>query len=259
MKPTSVRRTALAASAAALTLLVTACGGDGEKADEGKGASEPTAAPAPAAKALTGAELEKAALAQSDVEKGKVAAEVPASDDLTADQVKAEDGACLPLARAQAGVAQGDPAATAKRSWTGEPKKPAADTDPEEALGAALDVSKMLITLASYEDGGAEKAMKGLSAAAEKCTGGFKTTTSGEKLEIAKVATTAAPKGGDESAAITLTLAAEGGLEAPNKVVAVRKGSTVVTFTVVNLAAMADGKDFEVPADVVDAQVSKLG
>src|SRR5690606_37953895 len=109
------------------------------------------------------------------------------------------------------------------------------------------------------EDGGAEKAMKGLSAAAEKCTGGFKTTTSGEKLEIAKVATTAAPKGGDESAAITLTLAAEGGVEAPNKVVAVRKGSTVVTFTVVNRAALADGKGFEVPADVVDAQVCKLG
>ncbi|GAA0631829.1 lipoprotein [Streptomyces thermocarboxydovorans] len=259
MKPTSVRRTALAASAAALALLVTACGGDGDKADEGKGASESTAAAAPAAKALTAAELEKVALAQSDVKEGKVAAKVPARDDIAADQVKTDDEACLPLARAQAGVAQGEPAATTKRSWTGEPKKPSAGTDPEEAVKAAFDVSKMLITLASYEDGGAEKAMKDLSTAAEKCAAGFKATTTGEKMEIAEVAATAAPKGGDEGAAITLTLVADEGLKAPNKLVAVRKGSTLVTFSVVNLAAMAEGKDFEVPADVVNAQVAKLG
>lgn len=258
MKPTSVRRTALAASAAALALLVTACGGsgDGDKADEGKGGKADTG---PAAKALTAAELEKVALAQSDVKSGKVATKVAATDDIDADQVKTDRAECLPLARAQAGVAQGDPAVTTKRSWTGEPKKPAKGVKEEDALLAALDVAKTLINLASYENGGAEEAMKSLNAAAEKCAGGYTATVTGDKMKMVKVATTAAPEGGDESAAITLTLEAEENVKAPNKLVVVRKGATLVTFSVVNLAAMATGKDFEVPADVVNAQVAKLG
>ncbi|MCT7352200.1 hypothetical protein N4P33_08430 [Streptomyces sp. 15-116A] len=261
MRAIAVRRTALAASAAALALLATACGGSGEddKGDEGKGASESTAAAAPAAKALTAAELEKAALAQSDVKEGKVATKVAATDDIAKDQVKSEDAACLPLAHAQAGVAQGEPAATVKRSYTGEVKKPSKDTKPEDALLAALDTDKMLINLASYEDGGAETAFKGLTAAAGKCAGGFTATVSGEPMKVTKVATTAAPEGGDEGAAITLTVAADEGVQAPNKLVVVRKGATLVTFSVVNLASAATGEDFEVPADVVNAQVAKLG
>ncbi|MFJ8186145.1 hypothetical protein [Streptomyces sp. NPDC096105] len=259
MRTSSVRRTALAASVAALALLVTACGGSGDdqdKADEGKGASAASGAPA---EALTAAELEKAALAQSDVKSGKVATKLPATDDIAAGKVKTEDAACLPLARAQAAVAQGEPAAAVKRSWTGDPVKPSADTKPEDALMAALDVDKALINLASYDGDGAEQAMKGLAAAAEKCVGGYKATVVGEPMDVVKVAATAAPEGGDEGAAVTLTVAADEGVEAPNKIVVVRKGATVVTFSAVNLAAMATGEDFEVPADVVAAQVGKLG
>ncbi|MFI9820016.1 hypothetical protein ACIHFC_05980 [Streptomyces sp. NPDC052013] len=261
MRAIAVRRTALAASAAALALLATACGGSGDddKSGEGKGASESTAAAAPAAKALTAAELEKAGLAQSDVKDGKVATKVAATDDIAKDQVKTEEAACLPLAYAQAGVAQGEPAATTKRSWTGEPKKPSKDTKPEDALLAALDVDKMLINLASYEDGGAEEAVKGLNAAAEKCAGGYTATVGGEPMKVTKVATTAAPEGGDEGAAITLTVAADENVQAPSKLVIVRKGATLVTFSAVNLAAMGTGEDFDVPADVVAAQVGKLG
>ncbi|MEV7017292.1 hypothetical protein [Streptomyces sp. NPDC093991] len=262
MRPSSVRRTALAASVAALALLVTACGGSGDdqdKADEGKGASAASAASGAPAEALTAADLEKAALAQSDVKSGKVATKLPATDDIAAGKVKTEDAACLPLARAQAAVAQGEPAASVKRSWTGDPVKPSADTKPEDALMAALDVDKALINLASYDGDGAEQAMKGLAAAAEKCVGGYKATVVGEPMDVVKVATTAAPEGGDEGAAVTLTVAADEGVEAPNKIVVVRKGATVVTFSAVNLAAMATGEDFEVPADVVAAQVGKLG
>ncbi|MFJ7137194.1 hypothetical protein [Streptomyces fungicidicus] len=261
MRTTAVRRTALAASAAALALLVTACGGSGDedKGGEGNGKADSSASAAPAAKALTAAELEKAGLAQSDVKSGKVATKLPATDDIAKDQVKTKDAVCLPLAHAQAGVAQGEPAATVKRSWTGEPVKPSEGTSPEDALMASLDVDKMLINLASYEDGGAEQAMKGLTDAAGKCAGGFTATVSGEEMQVVKVAGGTAPEGGDESSALTLTIAAEEDVKAPSKIVVVREGATLVTFSAVNLAAMATGEDFDVPADVVTAQVGKLG
>lgn len=263
MRTRAVRRSALAASAAALALLVTACGGSGDdgKGNEGKDKNkvDSTASAAPAAKALTAAELEKVALAQADVKSGKVATKVEATDDIAKDQVKTDDAACLPLAHAQAGVAQGEPAATVKRSWTGEPVKPSKDTEPEDVLLASLDMEKVLINLASYEDGGAEQALKDLSAAAEKCAGGYTATVVGEKAEITEVATTAAPGGGDEGAAVTLTVAADEDVKAPNKIVVIRKGATLVSFSAINLASMATGEDFEVPAEVVDAQVAKLG
>ncbi|MGW2467817.1 hypothetical protein [Streptomyces bauhiniae] len=261
MSVTTVRRSVLAASAAALALLATACGGSGDtdKAAEGKGEGSSTAAAAPAAKALTAAELEKAALAQSDVKSGKVTAKVPAGDDIAADKVTADDAACLPLARAQAGVAQGEPAATVKRSWLGTPKKPAADSKPEDALLAALDVNKTLIGLASYDGGAAEAALKGLNTAAQKCAGGFTATIGGEKTKFLKVATDAAPQGGDEGVALTLTMAADEGVQAPVKVTALRKGATVATFSTVNMAAMASGKNYQAPSDVIAAQMAKLG
>ncbi|MFD4786989.1 hypothetical protein ACFWN1_07925 [Streptomyces sp. NPDC058459] len=262
MSATAVRRTVLAASAAALALLATACGGsdDADKAAEGKGdGASPAAASAPAAKALTAAELEKTGLAQSDVKSGKVTTKVPAGDDIAAAKVTAADAACLPLARAQAGVAQGEPASTAKRSWLGTPKKPASGTKPEDALLAALDVNKTLIGLASYDGGAAEAAVEGLTTAAQKCAGGFTATVDGEKTKFLAVATAAAPQGGDQGLAVTLTMAADEGVKAPVKIVVVREGATVATFSTVNLAAMASGKDYQAPADIIAAQVAKLG
>ncbi len=255
----AVRRSALAASAAALALLVTACGGsdegDGGKDDAGKAAS---ASAAPATEALTAAELEKAALVQADVKDGKVVTKVPAGDDIAADKVVAEDEACRPLARVQSGVAVGSPAATVKRSWTGEPKKPAEGADVEKALQAGLDVDKVLVTLASYEDGGAEQVLKDVDAAAEKCAGGFGYTSVGEEFKIVKVAEAEAPKGADEAIALTLTLSAEG-VEAPVNVVVTRAGSTVAAFSAVNFAAMGTGEKAPFPMPVADAQLAKLG
>ncbi|MFD7688176.1 hypothetical protein [Streptomyces sp. NPDC059781] len=261
MRTTAVRRTALAASAAALALLATACGGSGDedKAGDSKGKAESSASAstAPAAKALTAAELEKAALAQADVKDGKVA-EVAATDDIAADKVKAEDAACQPLAHLQMGVPVGSPAATVKRSWTGEPQKPAADVSPEEALLAGLDAEQMLVTLASYEDGGAEQVIKDVDAAVGKCAGGFTYDAMGEPFKILSVEKTEAPGGGDEALAITATLAAEEGVKAPMKLVVARKGATVASFTVTNFASAATGEDFDFPTAVSDAQLGKL-
>ncbi|GAA2255786.1 lipoprotein [Streptomyces atrovirens] len=268
MKSTVVRRTALAASAAVLTLLATACGGssddDGAAGDAKAGAdrsapADKTDEAAPAGEALTAAELEKVALAQADVKNGEVTTKVPAEDDVAKDQVSADDEACLPLVHAQAAVAQGEPAANVKRSWTGQTETPSEGSGPDGQDMTTIGVDKIMLNLASYEDGGAEKALAELKAAAEKCAGGFTASMGGDELKVAEAATTAAPEGGDEAVAVTLGVDIGKDANGPMKIVVVRKGSTLASFSAVNLSAMMTGADFEVPADVVDAQVAKLG
>ncbi|KYK16966.1 MULTISPECIES: hypothetical protein [Streptomyces] len=262
MRLTAVRRTALAACAAALALVATACGssddGGSEAAGDGKGKGDKAASAAPAAEALTAGELEKAALAQADVENGKVT-EVSAADDVAKDKVKADGGTCEPLTLAEVGVPLGEPVATVKRSWTEGPKKPSGDQTTEEAIGAAFDLDKALITLASYDDGGAEKAVEEVRTALGECAGGFSFTAAGEPAEIAKVAEDKAPGGADEAVAMTMTMVGEDGDEFPVKVVVTRKGATVASFTVLNLAAAGTGEDFAFPTEISDAQLAKLG
>ncbi|MFD9001264.1 hypothetical protein ACFV0T_09890 [Streptomyces sp. NPDC059582] len=260
MRSTAVRRTALAASVATLALFATACGGD-DKADKSGGEDKggATASSAPAAKALTAAELEKAALTQADVKSGKVTEKVPAADLVTQDKVKADDAACAPLAYLQIGSYVGKPAATATREWKGDPKKPAAGATDEEKFLAGVDAPSVLVTLASYEDGGAEQAMKDLNAAATKCAGGFSFTVAGDTTKNLKVVTTDAPKGADEAIALTTTFEADEGMKAPVKGVVVRKGATLAYLPAINIAAAASGKDFDFPTEIVDAQLGKLG
>ncbi|MEU4142209.1 hypothetical protein [Streptomyces parvulus] len=262
MRPTVIRRSALAASAAVLALLVTACGssddggsdGDaGTPAADGKGGAGASAAPA-----LTAAELEKAALAQADVKNGKVT-KVSAADDVAEDKVKGTEAECEPLALAETGVPLGEPAAAVKRSWTEGPKKPAGDASAEESLDAAFDLDKALITLATYDDGGAEAVLKDVKKAADACAGGFTFTAMGEPAKIAKVAQGEAAGGADEAVAMTMTMVGEDGDDFPVKVSVTRKGSTVVTFTVLNLASAGTGKDFPFPTEISDAQLAKLG
>ncbi|MFF3616175.1 hypothetical protein [Streptomyces sp. NPDC002580] len=260
MRSTAVRRTALAASAAALALLVTACGGD-DKADKGGSGEDKggaAASSAPAAEALTAAELEKAALTQADVKTGKVSAKVPATATVAQDKVKVADKACAPLAYLQTGSYVGKPSATVARQWTGDPKKPAADATDEEKLFAGVG-TMAVVTLASYEGGGAEQAMKDLNAAAEKCAGGYSFTAEGDTSKVLKVVKTDAPKGGDEAFAVTVSLQLEEGADAPAKGVVVRKGSTLAYFPAVDMASAVTGKDWDFPTEIVDAQVAKLG
>ncbi|MFF9125937.1 hypothetical protein ACF09J_21965 [Streptomyces sp. NPDC014889] len=256
-----VRRTALAASTAALVLLATACGGSSDskdaKAGDGRTAQADKTASAAPAKALGAAELQKAALTQADVRSGKVTTKVPARDDVAQDKVTTGDAACKPLALLQAGSWVGTPAATVKRSWLADAKKPAAGSDPKVALLAGLDREKVIVTLASYDDGGAEQALKDLRTAAEKCTGGYSYTADGTRTGIAKVTVTQAPGGADEAFAVTQTMNADG-VKAPAKAVVVRKGATVVYIPAINLAAAVSGKDFDFPTALVDAQLAKL-
>jgi len=258
MGSTAVRRTALAASAAALALLATACGGSSDGDSKGGDKKATQADKAAPAKALSAAELEKAVLTQADVKSGKILPALPAEDDSAQDLVKADDETCAPLAYLQGAGYVGKPAAKVKRVWVGDAKKPAAGAGADDKLLASLDVEKSGETLASYADGGAERVMKDLKAAAQKCAGGFSYTVGGEKAKIAKVVTTQEPGGADEALALTLTSLNDEGIKAPTKVVVVRKGATLAYFPVMNAASFGSGKDFPFPTQIVDAQLAKL-
>ncbi|MFH8973232.1 hypothetical protein [Streptomyces sp. NPDC017890] len=272
MRSTVVRRTALVASAAALTLLVTACGGssdDGDAAGDDKaessrsapagGAEAESGRSAPAGDALGAAELEKIALAQADVKNGKVATEIPADEDVAKDKISTDDKACLPLALAVAAAAQGEPGAEVKRSWEGQTDTLSEGSGPDGQDMTEVQVNMIRLNVASYAGGGAEQALAELKTATEKCAGGFTATVDSEKMRVAEVTTAAAPKGGDEGVAVTLGIDIGQDANAPMKVVAVRKGGTLASFSATNLSSMMSGVDFEVPMDVVDAQVAKLG
>ncbi|MFD8538697.1 hypothetical protein [Streptomyces rubrogriseus] len=268
MSSTAVRRTALVASAAALALFATACGGS---SDDDGAAGEETAkteqsAPAggagesaPAGKALTAAELEKVALAQADVKNGEVTTELSADDQVAKDKISTDDKACLPLVYVQGAVAQGEPAADVQRSWQGQSESPSESKGPDGQDMTDVDVNKILLNVASYPDGGAEQAVAGLKAAVEKCAGGFVATVGSDKMQITEVSGADAPKGGDEGLTVNIGVATGGDSSGLMKLVVVRKGATLATFGAVNLSSMMTGAEFEVPAEVVDAQVAKLG
>ncbi|GAA2576606.1 MULTISPECIES: hypothetical protein [Streptomyces] len=268
MSSTAVRRTALAASAAALALLATACGGssdDDSAAGDDKAKAEQSApaegaeGSAPAGKALTAAELEKVALAQADVKNGEVATELSAEDQVAKDKISADNEACLPLVHVQGAVAQGEPAADVQRSWQGQSESPSESKGPDGQDMTDIDVNEILINVASYADGGAEQAVAGLKTAVEKCAGGFEATVGSDKMRVTEVSGLDRLKGGDEGFTVDIGVATGGDSSGLMKLVVVRKGATLATFSAVNLSAMMTGAEFEVPADVVDAQVAKLG
>ncbi|WP_073226088.1 hypothetical protein [Streptomyces sp. NBRC 110465] len=268
MRATAVRRTALAASAAALTLLATACGGssdaDGNDGKDEKGAaSGSSSAPKAPAKALTAAELEKAALAQGDVEGAKVTKAGP-DDEVPADGVKVDKEACLPVAHAMFGVAEEGVVATAKRKVIDEPKadgkkslEDAAKGEGADAFKDAFNLTSTFVALHSYDGTAGPDAMAALKKAAADCAGGFTATVAGTPTKVVSM-TEEKITGGDEAMAWTVT-SEDDGTTAPFKLVALRKEGSVATFFAFNLAA-AGGSDvkFEVPAEVVAAQDKKL-
>ncbi|MGW4545177.1 hypothetical protein ACWEN4_02215 [Streptomyces violaceorubidus] len=268
MSSTAVRRTVHAASAAALALLATACGGSSD-ADSAAGddkAKAEQSAPAegaeesaPAGKALTAAELEKVALAQADVKNGEVATELSADDQVAKDRISADDTACLPLVHVQGAVAQGEPAADVQRSWQGQSESPSQSKGPDGRDMTDIDVNKIMLNVASYADGGAEEAMAGLKAAVEKCADGFDATVGSDRMRVTKVSGLDRLKAGDEGLTVDIGVATGEDTDGLMKLVVVRKGTTLATFSAVNLSSMMTGAQFEVPAEVVDAQVAKLG
>ncbi|MFJ6635534.1 hypothetical protein ACIQMR_29675 [Streptomyces sp. NPDC091376] len=265
MRTSVIRRTAVAATAISLALLVTACGGEKGEGGTDKGKAGATAAAEPAAKALTAAELEKLTLADADVKGHKVSKAGP-EDEVAADKVVVDKADCKPLADAVAAVALGDAKATVKRKVVEEPKKGTTDKtdlddmtdkDIEDALGASLNMTATMVSLSSYDAKGAEEAVATLRTAATACAGGFTMTMGTDKSKVVKVEE-AKVSGGQEAAAWTL-VSEQDGMKMPHKLALVRQGSTLASFSAINIGAMASGKDFPLPTAVIDAQAAKLG
>lgn len=197
MRATAVRRTALAASAAALALLVTACGGGSSDADAKGGKDDKgtagggSSAPKTPAKALTAAELEKATLAQGDVE-GRKVTEAGPDDEVPADGVTVDKKECLPVAHAMYGVAQKGSVATTKRKVIDEPKKTDGkksledlkDGGAEDAFKDAFNLTSTFVALNSYEGTAGPDAFAALKKAAADCAGGFTATVSRHDDEV---------------------------------------------------------------------------
>lgn len=259
MRPTAIRRTAVAATVISLALLISACGSGAADKDNGKAADSASAKPSdrPVAKALTAAELEKASLARGDVKGHKISKAGP-DDAISAGAVTADKAGCDVFADALMGAKSGSPAASTRRKVVSEPKKDAdKDTaDPEEAFKAAFDITTTLTTLSTYEGKGAEQTLTGLRTAATGCASGFTIKAAGVEQKIVKV-TEEQVKGGEDAVAWTVTVESDGEKSAM-KLVEVRQGSTVASFTSLNLASSGGGGDFDLPTAVIDAQAAKL-
>ncbi|MGW2843119.1 hypothetical protein ACWCWD_35685 [Streptomyces sp. NPDC001493] len=266
MRASTVRRSALAASVASLVLLATACGGssDGSDSADKAGSSAKSSASASASaeaeqsavKALTAAELEKASLVQGDVADLKIE-KATAEDIVKPEAVTVDKAECLPFAQALFGAAQGKPAASASRSVESEAKTTGVDATSDDATASVSGGDHTMLTLSSYEGTGAADTVAAIRAAATACTAGFTATVGGDAQKISAV-TEEKVTGGEEQAAWATTMEQEG-MKVPFDLAVVRQGSTVSTFSTLNVTSFM-GNDVKLtqPQPVIDAQVKKV-
>ncbi|MGW1602529.1 hypothetical protein [Streptomyces eurythermus] len=257
-RSTGVRLCATAAVSVLSLALVTGCG---DEKPEGAG----NASGKDAAKTLSAAELRKLIIAKGDVpghEVGPVEGGVPDRS-----KVKAGDAGCEPVLQAFTGIAPGAPVANTSRMATQENKAPtAAPGSPEDLTEGALkdefakamDLDVTVVTLASYDGDGAERALASLQGAVKACTGGFSGEQDGEKGKFTNVAEERSSGTGDASVAFTATDedGEDGALPLHSEVV--RHGRTLAVYTTVNIGAMMGKKPYTVSAAVVKAQSAKL-
>ncbi|MEV4941167.1 hypothetical protein [Streptomyces zaomyceticus] len=250
-----MRTAAVAATAVSFALLVTACGGGDKSEDKGKGgapSASATTTGAPAAKALSAAELDKLIVEKADL-KGYQVQKAGAEDVVTADKVTTDKASCAPIAHAMSFISPGSPAASAERKVLAEPKKDAS-AKPEDALAGALGVEVTAVTLGSYEGQGAQEAFASVKKAGAECAGGFSVVHLKESTKVSKVAPESVTAG-EEAVAFTVTSDLEG--EAfTSKLVVFRKGNTLASFSTISFAP---GGVAALPQALVDAQAAKLG
>lgn len=257
MRATVIRRTAVTASAVSLALLATACGGAESGGEDKGGKAKESAAATPAAvKALTAAELEKLMVVDGELKDHGIKKAGP-GDIVAAKDVTVDKAGCEPLAYAMYGVPLGKSVATAKRKVIDSSNKKSKDAAAEGDMTAAFDQTMTLAGLSSYDGKGAEEAVAGLRTAATACAGGFTLTMSGTKQKVVKISEVKV-SGGEEAVAWTV-VSEQDGEKMPFKIAAVRKGAVVASFTSINMASIATGKDYALPTALINAQVAKLG
>ncbi|MGW1002467.1 hypothetical protein [Streptomyces sp. NPDC002520] len=266
MKRSSGVRLCATAAVSALSLaLITGCSDNGSEdsgnGKGGKGGKETQQA----ARTLSTAELTKLIIAKGEVpgfEVGPVEGGIPADDAVTAD-----DDACDPLLDVLTGISPGTPAAHTSSEATEDKKDPTddatsmedmADGKFEDALKKSMDLDVTVVTLASYDGDGAEKAVREVSAAVKACADGFTGVQDGEKGKFTKVAEEKSSGLGDESFAFTATNDAGKDGTLPLHAEVVRHGNTLALYTTVNIGAMMNKMTYTVSAPVIKAQDAKL-
>lgn len=272
MKRSALPRAAVTVATSALSLaLLTGCGGSASDDDKGTGAKASETA---AAKALSGAELDKLIIADGDVDGYKVAAADRSEQFASSkDKVKVVDEKCAPIAYVLTGFAPGDSAAYVNRQATEVAAKPSASStksmedmteeeldDAMKGITDALGQTLTIVSLSSYEGDGAKKTLSSVSEAIAGCGGGFTATADGDTQKFTKVEKEKASGTGDESLAFAVTGDADG-----DKVVVhgevVRHGSTVATYYSISLASFSGDSDvaaYDIPAAVIKSQAAKL-
>lgn len=244
-------RAVVAVSVAVTLGLTAACGGGGDEqgaegkpagatptkaADEAKTGSEGGgggAASGDAKRPLTEAQLEKAALVSDDTKDYKVA-KTPEGD-IPAGAVPAEPAACQPIA---------------DMFFFGS--TPRAEGRTARTLTARSDLNATVVSLALLahdEQSDAEKVMAGLRTASTSCT-----AYEHADYEYSGVKALPAPQQGDEAVSYKLKGSIEG-TSVPMTFTIVRSGSTLAAFFAMNVR---DADKAQVPADVVEAQLTKL-
>ncbi|WP_322725935.1 hypothetical protein [Streptomyces spongiae] len=241
----------MAVSVVATLGFTAACGGgDDEKdtegkptgatatkaADEGKGGSEgggggATSGGGPAP--LTEAQLEKAAIVSGDIKNYKVA-KTPEGD-IPAETVPAEPAACQSVAD--------------MFFFTSTPR---AELRTARTLTATSDLNATVVSLALLahdEQSDAEKVMAGLRTASKSCTA-FEHTD----YKYSGVKALPDPKQGDEAVSYQMKGSIEG-TDVPMTFTIVRSGPTLAAFYAMNVL---DADKAQVPADVIEAQLTKL-
>ncbi|MFI9060409.1 hypothetical protein ACIGQE_00840 [Streptomyces sp. NPDC053429] len=267
MRTVLVRRAVLTASAVSLTLLATACGsggagGAGADFKTGSQGGSPSSATAPGAaqagpKGKTAAELGSLLVTRADLPDHELE---PVTDgEAQNDPIETDKAACRPLAQAEGMQPIGTSTGVARVVAGGKPG-PAAAGDAgaaqqaEAAAGAGRQATATSVALVSYDGKGAEEAFAAVKDGVQACAGGFSVTQAGEKTDIGSVEADAALTGGDEAVSFNTVMDLGDGDRNVMRVVVLRKGNTLATFTALSVSGEA-----EQPKAVVDAQAKKLG
>lgn len=238
-----MKRTALPLSLLCLAAL-TACSSGGDSDGDKDTADQPTAsASASQAKQLGPAER-LAQLLVTKADAGGFSIRKPVAGDALAKSqadMTVDHADCTPLAYALNELPIGDPEASLVRV-----------TDPSKG-------TITYITLATYADGKAEAAMKGLTAAAGSCGDGFTAKSPTGTTVYGSVTEETAPTGGDESLATAATFQYRGATQTL-RTQTFRFGSTIANYFALNTTAFLQGGpgNAEIPAALVKAQNAKL-
>lgn len=268
MKRSSRARICATATVSVLSLaLITGCGGNSDSGDSKDSSGEGSSSTA-AAKALSAAELKKLVISGSDLDGYDVkSADAGGKFARSKDQETVTDAKCEPLAYVLTGFAPGDgESAYVNRMATKKSVEPTStgtsdkDLDAlENSLKDIMGSTMTIVSLSSYDGGGAQETMKSVSDAVSGCASGFTVAAKGQDTQkFTKVTEEKSSGTGDESVAFEVTGKVEGDTQTVHGEV-VRHGSTIATYYSISLAALA-GKQtkYDIPAEVIKAQAAKL-